>query len=62
MSAPLRIVLLGAGTVGREVARAFLERPEALRTADGAPLELVGVAVRDVARAAAAGKIGRAHV
>ena len=55
MNAPMRVVVLGAGTVGREVVRAFLERPEALRTADGAPLELAGVAVRDVARAAAAG-------
>ena len=55
MNAPLRVALLGAGTVGREVARAFLERPEALRTVDGSPLELVSVAVRDIARAAASG-------
>ena len=55
MTAPLRVALIGAGTVGREVARAFLERPEALVTADGARLELVGVAVRDVAKAAASG-------
>jgi homoserine dehydrogenase len=52
---PLRVAVLGAGVVGREVIRAFLERPEALRTADGAPLELVGVAVRDVQQAAEGG-------
>jgi homoserine dehydrogenase len=51
----MRVAVLGAGTVGREVVRALLERPEALRAADGAPLELAGVAVRDVARAAANG-------
>lgn len=55
MTAPLRVAVLGAGTVGREVIRAFLERPESLRTADGAPLELAGVAVRDIGRAVAAG-------
>ncbi len=55
MTAPLRVAVLGAGTVGREVVRAFLERPEALRPADGRPLELVGVAVRDLDRAAARG-------
>ena len=53
--APLRVAILGAGTVGREVARALLDRPEELTAADGAPLELVGIAVRDVARARAAG-------
>lgn len=55
MSAPLGVALIGAGTVGREVARAFLERPNALVSADGARLELVGVAVRDVAKAVASG-------
>jgi homoserine dehydrogenase len=55
MTAPLRVAVLGAGTVGREVVRALLDRPDSLRAADGAPLELVGVAVRDAARAIAAG-------
>ena len=55
MTAPIRVAVLGAGTVGREVIRALLERPETLRAADSAPLELAGVAVRDVA-----GEIGRA--
>ena len=52
---PVRVGLLGAGTVGREVARAFAEFPERLAVHDGARLELVGVAVRDVARAREAG-------
>ena len=55
VTAPMRVAVLGAGSVGREVIRALLERPDDLRAADGAPLVLVGVAVRDVARAAAAG-------
>jgi homoserine dehydrogenase len=52
---PLRVGLLGAGTVGREVARAFESFPERLAIHGGARLELVGVAVRDLARARAAG-------
>jgi len=52
---PLRIALLGAGTVGREVARALLERPNDLTPADGHPLFLTGIAVRDLDRARANG-------
>jgi len=52
---PLRVAVLGAGTVGREVVRAFLEDSPRLRPADGAPLALAGVAVRDIERATAAG-------
>ena len=52
---PLRVAVLGAGTVGRAVVRALLERPDELRAADGRALELTAVAVRDVERAAAAG-------
>lgn len=55
MTAPLRVAVLGAGTVGREVVRAMLERPGTLRTADGAPIVLAGVAVRDIERAIAGG-------
>ncbi len=55
MTAPMRVVVLGAGSVGREVVRALLERADALRAADGSAIVLAGVAVRDVARAAAAG-------
>ena len=46
-SGPVRVVLLGCGTVGSEVARALTD-PEVvagLSDAVGAPLELVGVAV-----------------
>lgn len=53
--APLRVAVLGAGTVGREVIRALIERASELTAADGAPLELVGIAVRDVTRARASG-------
>jgi homoserine dehydrogenase len=52
---PLRVGLLGAGTVGREVARAFGSFPERLAVHGGPRLELVGVAVRDMARARGAG-------
>jgi len=54
-AAPLRVALLGAGTVGRAVARALLERPAELAPTDGSSLELAGIAVRDVERARAAG-------
>jgi homoserine dehydrogenase len=52
MSRALRVAVLGAGTVGREVVRALVERGAELAPADGVPLELVGVAVRDLRRAA----------
>src|SRR5512144_3101941 len=45
--ARLRVAVLGAGTVGREVVQALLERSDELRPADGAALELAAVAVRD---------------
>jgi homoserine dehydrogenase len=53
--APLRVAVLGAGTVGREVIAALLERAAELTPADGAPLILAGIAVRDVDRARARG-------
>ena len=53
--APLRVAVLGAGTVGREVVCALLERAGELRASDGAALVLTGIAVRDVGRAAARG-------
>ncbi|MBF8291092.1 MAG: Homoserine dehydrogenase [Chloroflexi bacterium] len=55
MKGPLRVAVLGAGTVGREVVRAILERPESLRLADGPGVVLAGVAVRDLGRAIAGG-------
>lgn len=48
--APVRVALLGAGTVGSAVARLLLERGERYAARLGRPLELVGVAVRDAAR------------
>jgi len=44
------VALLGGGTVGAQVARLLLEQSEDLRARVGAPLELVGVAVRDTAK------------
>jgi homoserine dehydrogenase len=52
---PLRVGVLGAGTVGREVVRALLEGSPRLQPADGSPLVLAGVAVRDVEKARASG-------
>ena len=45
---PLRVALLGAGSVGAEVARLLLEQKQELKSRVGADLELVGVAVRDL--------------
>jgi homoserine dehydrogenase len=44
----LRIALLGAGSVGAQVASLLLEHGEELANRAGAGLELVGVAVRDL--------------
>lgn len=46
----LKVVLLGAGTVGVEVARRILERPDELRDRIGDDLELTGVVVRDTSK------------
>ena len=45
---PLRVALLGAGSVGAQVARLMLENKVELAARVGAELELVGVAVRDL--------------
>ncbi|TAM67585.1 MAG: homoserine dehydrogenase [Microbacteriaceae bacterium] len=45
----LKVALLGAGSVGSQVARLLLSQREELASRVGAPLELVGVAVRDLA-------------
>ena len=47
MTAPITVALLGGGTVGSQVARLILEQSDDLAARIGAPLELVGVAVRD---------------
>lgn len=49
-TAPVRIALLGAGTVGSAVVRLLTERRDRCTAALGRPLELVGVAVRDTSR------------
>jgi homoserine dehydrogenase len=51
----LRVAVLGAGTVGWPVVRAFLERPETLAPFDGVPLTLAGVADKLVDRVIARG-------
>ncbi|WP_256842200.1 homoserine dehydrogenase [Ornithinimicrobium cryptoxanthini] len=48
--APVRVALLGAGTVGAAVAKAMVARAELYAQRVGAPLELVGIAVRDLGR------------
>lgn len=44
---PLAVALLGCGVVGTQVARTLLGHADALAARAGAPLELVGIAVRD---------------
>src|ERR687893_1921301 len=43
---PIRVALLGCGTVGREVVRLLHEQADELAARAGAPVELAGVAVR----------------
>ena len=45
---PLRIALLGAGSVGAQVARLLIENKAELAARVGAELELIGVAVREL--------------
>ena len=52
---PLRIALLGAGSVGSQVARLLMEHKSELAARVGAELELIGVVVRDVKKAVSAG-------
>jgi len=48
---PLRVAILGAGTVGREVLRGLTEDGHRISAGAGQPIAVVGVAVRDIARA-----------
>ena len=50
MSRPLRVALLGCGTVGSEVVRLLQTNGEDLAARIGAPLELAGIAVRRIGR------------
>lgn len=45
---PIRVALLGAGSVGSQVARLMTEQSDELRLRVGAELQLVGVAVRSI--------------
>jgi homoserine dehydrogenase len=45
---PIRIALLGAGSVGSQVARLLLENRSELAQRVGADLDLVGIAVRNL--------------
>jgi homoserine dehydrogenase len=50
MGDPVRLALLGCGTVGSQVVRLLDEHGDDLAARVGRPLELVGVAVRDAGR------------
>ena len=50
VSAPLRVALLGCGTVGSEVVRLLHDNADDLAARIGAPLELAGIAVRRLGR------------
>ena len=50
MTSPVRVALLGCGVVGSEVARLLSQQADDLAARIGAPLELVGVAVRRLDR------------
>lgn len=52
---PLRVAVLGAGTVGREVVAGLLEGRSPGLDPEAGAFELVGVAARDLVRAAASG-------
>ena len=50
MGDPVKVALLGCGTVGTEVVRLMTEQAADLTARIGAPLEIVGIAVRRPAR------------
>ena len=45
-ASPIRVAMLGCGTVGAQVVRLLREQADELAARVGAPVELVGVAVR----------------
>ena len=47
---PIRIALIGAGTVGSKVASLLIDQAEDLKARSGAALELVGIGVKDAAK------------
>lgn len=46
----VKVALFGAGVVGEQVARLMSEQAQDLANRSGAPLELIGVAVRDISK------------
>lgn len=50
MSAPIKIALLGGGTVGTAVANLLVQNSADLAARIGRPIELVGIAVRDASK------------
>ncbi|NJP32190.1 homoserine dehydrogenase [Micromonospora sp. HSS6-12] len=50
MTSPVRLALLGCGTVGSEVVRLLHEQSADLAARIGAPLEIAGIAVRRIGR------------
>ena len=52
---PLRVAVLGAGTVGSAVLDGLTHQPDRLATTDGQPITLTAVVVRDLDRARADG-------
>ena len=54
---PIRVALLGCGTVGREVVRLLRDQADELAARAGAPVELAGVAVRRPHRHADLGEL-----
>ena len=50
MTSPVRLALLGCGTVGAEVVRLLHEQSADLAARIGAPLEIAGIAVRRIGR------------
>jgi homoserine dehydrogenase len=54
---PLGVGLLGVGTVGSAVGRAFTERQKRIDAASGRPVRLLGAAVRDTAKVRDAGDV-----
>ena len=47
MADKIKVALLGAGTVGSQAARILVEDNAVLAKRIGAPVELIGIAVRD---------------
>jgi len=49
-SRPIKVAIIGAGTVGSNVATLMLEQAQDLKARSGAPLEIVGIGVKDASK------------